>query len=370
MMRNSILLLSICGLLVFSSCKDKEDKPKYSIPQTYNFTNANLSTSSIRLSMLAEMTAYIRTTHSNTDAPILNAEKLMNMYENINNMFGDSELNNSGIQLKDKTSNAFGFRSRLELSFNDAIIASNNAAVKPTETSASSGYAGKLISGTRYILVDSAGIEYKEVLEKGIMGALFYAEATRILNTINSYDNQNNVNGATAQEHAWDEAFGYFGVPVDFPTNQTGLRNWGSYCNTVSKALGGSTTLNSTIMNAWIAGRAAISNQDDATRDAQKAIILKSWEKVCAARFISYVKGAKANIAAPATYLHNLSEAIGFIDAFRYNNNKSISDADLDLLKNYFNTGNSINLYKVNTTNLDNAINKMAYIFNLDASLL
>jgi hypothetical protein len=82
------------------------------------------------------------------------------------------------------------------------------------------------------------------------------------------------------------------------------------------------------------------------------------------------VKGAKANIAAPATYHHNLSEAIGFIDAFRYNNNKSISDADLDLLKNYFNTGNSINLYKVNTTNLDNAINKMAYIFNLDASLL
>ena len=227
-MRNSILLLSICGLLVFSSCKDKEDKPKYSIPQTYNFTNANLSTSSIRLSMLAEMTAYIRTTHSNTDAPILNAEKLMNMYENINNMFGDSVLNNSGIQLKDKTSNAFGFRSRLELSFNDAIIASNNAAVKPTETSASSGYAGKLISGTRYILVDSAGIEYKEVLEKGIMGALFYAEATRILNTINSYDNQNNVNGATAQEHAWDEAFGYFGVPVDFPTNQPGLRKWGS----------------------------------------------------------------------------------------------------------------------------------------------
>lgn len=370
MKRSAILLLSLSALLAISSCKDTDEKPSYSVPDSYNFSNADFSGSNKRLSMLAEMTAYIRTTHSNTDAPILNAQKLMNMYENINNMFTDSLLNNSGIQLKNKTSNQFGFRDKLEQNFNDAIIASTNAAAKPTESTAYSGYAGKLISGTRYILVDSAGIEYKEVLEKGIMGAVFYSEASQILNSISSFDNQNQVNGATAQERAWDEAFGYFGVPTDFPGNLTGLRNWGSYCNTVSKALGGSTTLNSTIMNAWIKGRAAISNKDDATRDAQKAIILQSWEKVCAARFISYVKGAKSNIAAPATYHHNLSEAIGFIDAFRYNSSKSISDADLDLLTNYFKTGGTINLYKVNTTNLDNAINKMAYLFNLDASLL
>ncbi len=370
---HSFILGSLAFAAAFglNSCKDKDKKPTaYEVPTTYNFSDANYSKATQRLDMLAEMTTYIRTTHSNTLAPILDAQKLKNMYANSGSSFTAAVLNSSGIQLKDQTGNTFGLQAMLEASFDDAVTASTNAAVKPTETTASSGVAGKLINGTRYILVDSTGLEYKEVLEKGIMGGVFYYQATTRLQNIASFDNANPDKSYTAQEQAWDEAFGYFGVPVDFPTNVTGLKNWGSYCNNVSTALGGSTTLNSTIMNAWIKGRAAISHSDDKTRNEMRDILLKNWEKVCAARFISYVKGAKTNIAAPATFNHNLSEAIGFIHAFRYNPAKSISDADLDILLNYFKTNGKVNLYKVSSVNLDNAISKMAFLFGLDASLL
>lgn len=375
---NALALFSIGVAVGFSSCKKDKDEevapsptpPSYTVPTTYNFTGVDYTTSSQRLSMLAELTSYIKTTHSNTVAPILDAQKLKDMFENVNNQFTDPVLNSSGISLKQKTNNAFNFVAAIDANFTDGVPASTNASMNPTATTAYNGYAGKLISGTRYILVDTAGFEYKEYVEKGVMGTVFYSEAMTILNTIGTYDNTTLTGGATAQERAWDEAFGYFGVPTDFPTNITGLKNWGSYCNSVSASLGGSPTVNTTIMNAWIKGRAAISNKDNSGRDAARNIVGQTWEKVVAARFISYVKGAKANVSAVATFNHNLSEAVGFIHALKYNPAKTISDADLNILSGYFQTSGSVNLYTVTITNLDNAIAKMALIFNLDASLL
>ncbi|MFM7022095.1 MAG: DUF4856 domain-containing protein [Flavobacteriales bacterium] len=372
--RISILLLSAVMTLAVGCKKvdptDDDDNTDYTVPATYNFANADFTASTQRIAMLGELTNYIKTTHVNTAHGTLDAQMLKDMYANVNAQFTNDTLNNSGINLKDKTGNAYNAQAEIEANFMDAVAASITASANPTVTTASNGVAGKLINGTRYILVDTAGFEYKEYIEKGIMGAVFYYQATNILNNIGSYDNTTVTNGTTAQERAWDEAFGYFGVPVDFPTNLSGLKNWGSYCNSVSKALGGTTTVNQTIMDAWLKGRAAITNKDATGRDAARDIVVKTWEKVVAARFIAYVKGAKTNIAAPATFNHNLSEGVGFLRAFRYNSAKTISDADLEILMNYFKTGNSINLYTVTTTNLDNAIAKMAFIFGLDASKL
>ncbi len=372
-----VLTLSLVTSLLVTSCKRDEDPilvtpvtPAYTVPTTYNFSNVNYTTSTQRLTMLGEITTYIRTTHSNTVAPILDAQKLKDMFANVNNQFTDAALNSSGISLKEKANNTFGFLAAMDANFSDIVLASTHASSNPTATTAYNGYSGKLINGTRYILVDTAGIEYKEFAEKGIMGSVFYSQAMTILNTINTIDNSVVAGGTTAQERAWDEAFGYFGVPVDFPTNVTGLKNWGSYCNSVSTALGGTPTVNKAIMDAWLKGRAAISNKDNTGRDAARNIVVQTWEKVAAARFITYVKGAKTNISAPATFNHNLSEAVGFIHAMKYNPAKSISDADLITLLGYFQTFNSVNLYTVTTTNLDNAINKMALVFSLDANLL
>lgn len=374
-----IALLVITAALLVASCKkDKTPEPEtttsgtnsYTVPTTYSFSSVNFTTSTQRISMLAEMLTYIKTTHTTTVTPgaVLDAQKLKDMYANVNNQFADATLNSSGIQLKDHTSSAFSLPTDFDANWVDAVTASNNAAANPTATTASNGTAGKLISGTKAYLVDANGVEYKEFAEKGIMGGVLYYQATTLLNNIATYDNSTVTNGTTAQERAWDEAFGYFGVPVDFPTNVTGLKNWGSYCNAVNAAIGS----NSTIMNAWLKGRAAISNKDDAGRDAARDIVVKTWEKIGAARFITYVKAAKTNFADDAVRNHSLSEAIGFIRAFRYNPAKTISDTDINTLMNYFIAAPATtpNLYQVTSTNLDNAIAKMAFLFNLDASTL
>lgn len=370
---NKSLLLAIPAVMLMASCKkDKKDEvtptsptgPAYNVPTTYNFASVDFSNSTNRIAMLGEMTGYIRTTHTTTQTtqPTLNAQKLKDMYANAASQFTNSALNTSGIQLKNMTSTTYNLPTTLEASFDDAATASAYSALTPTTQSASSGVAGKLISPSRAILVDANGLEFKESTEKGLMGALLYYQATTILTNIASFDNNTVVNGATAQEKAWDEAFGYFGVPVDFPTNVTGLKNWGSYCNSVNTAIGSNTL----IMNAWLKGRAAITNKDAAGRDAAAQTVLRTWEKVAAAKCIAYLKSTKTNFAQDADRHHTLSEGVGFINAFAYNPSKTITASQIAQLQGYFGT----NLYNVTVTDLDNAISTLASIFSLDPNTL
>ncbi len=369
-------VLALTLFFALSACKKEKKQdavspeptpnptPAYDIPTSYNFSNANYTASVQRLAMLGELTTYIRSTHTTTSPtqPTISATKMQNMFVNAASQFTDVTLNTSGIQLKDQTSNTFSQITDLEAGFVEAEAASITSAANPTVSTASSGVKGKLVSPARAILVNANGFEYKEMCEKGIMGTLFYAKAMSIMNTIGSFDNSTVTNSMTAQEKAWDEAFGYFGVPTTFPTSTVGLKNWGSYCNSVDVAIGSNTT----IMNAFLKGRAAISNKDNTGRDEAKAVVMNTWEKVAAAKCISYLKGAKTNLTDQATMFHNLSEGYGFVQGFRYNPAKTISDADIAILMGYFGT----NLYNITVTNMDNAIAKLESVFSLNASLI
>jgi len=316
------------------------------------------TTSVQRIAMLTEITNYIKTAHTTTASPALSGTQLQNMYANINNQFSDPILNASGIQLKNKTDNTYNLQADL-----DAALLNVGSITTPTTSVGSNGVAGKVISGTRAYIMDANGFEHKEIIEKGIMGGVFYYQAMTIMKNISAYDNTTIIPGqGTAQEHAWDEAFGYFGVPTGFPTNTVGLKNWGSYCNSANSAIGSNTT----IMNAFLKGRAAISNKDNTSRDQARDVVVATWEKIGAARLITYVKAAKLNITDDALRNHNLSEAVGFIRGFKYNPSKTISDAQINQLLGYIGT----NLYTVTGTNLDNAINLTASIFTLDPNTL
>ncbi len=372
--------MALAALLAFSSCKkdtkDPEPEPEptpvipitpsYTIPTTYNYTNTatGITTATNCIAMLGELTTYLKSTHTTTAAtqPTISAQKLKDMYANANSQFTLAALNTCGINLKAKSGTALNYPTLLDASFDDAEPASITSAANPTTSTASSGVKGKLVSPARAILVNGNGFEYKEYAEKGLMGAVFYYQATTILSTIGALDNTTILNGTTAQEKAWDEAFGFFGVPVDFPTNLTGLKNWGSYCNSVNVAIGS----NSLIMNAFLKGRAAIVNKDNTGRDEAKNAVINNWEKVVAAKCISYLKSAKNNLSDPATLHHNLSEGWGFVVAFQYNPNKTISNADITTLLNYFGT----NLYNMPTANIDLAIAKLETVFGLNASLI
>src|SRR6218665_1517056 len=376
-----ISMIAIAALLSVSSCKkDKKTDPEpeptptptpvtpvYTIPTTYNFTGADMKTSTQRLAMFRELITYIRSTHNATTNVTISASTMQNMYQNSGSPFADAGslgLNGSGISLKDKTNNMTGLVNELEAIFTEA------ASTSQSTVGASDGVAGKLLgpaptttNGTQAAyLVNSKGFEYKELVEKGGMGGILYSEAMTILKNIGDLDNATAVNGLTAQERAWDEAFGYFGVPVAFPTNTTGLSYWGSYCNSVNPAIGS----NQTIMDAWLKGRAAISNKDNVARNAARDVVVATWEKIGAARFITYLKQAKTNFSNDGARNHSLSEGVGFIRAFKYNPAKKITDSEITELMGYM--GN--NLYQVTQTNLDAAINKMASVFSLDASKL
>lgn len=369
-----IILLAIS--ISFTSCKkDTKDPepeplpaptpgPSYTVPTSYNFSNTNYSVSSTRIAMMEELISYMRTTHTTTALvqPTISANKMQNMFINSSAQFTNNALNTSALQLKDETNNIFQFVTETEANFIEAEAASITSAANPTTTTASSGTKGKLISPTRAVLVNANGYEYKELVEKGLMGALLYDKAMNKLNNISTFDNTTLVNSQTAQEKAWDEAFGYFGVPVSFPTSTTGLKYWGNYCNSISSAIGS----NSLIMNAFLKGRAAISNKDNTARDEAKNAVIANWEKVVAAKCISYLKGAKNNLSDQATLHHNLSEGYGFVKAFKYNSSKTISDADINLLLGYFGS----NLYSITTTNIDLAISKLEVVFSLNASMI
>lgn len=338
--------------------------PSYTVPTTYNFSNANYTEATTRLMMMGELITYIRTAHTTTAAvqPTLSAQKLQDMFTATGNPFTNVALNGLSVQLKNQTSNQFNYITDLEASFIECQQASITGAATPTVSSASSGVAGKLVSPMRAILVNANGFEFKEIAEKGLMGSFLYAKALSNLNTISTFDNATLVNGSTAQESAWDEAFAYFGVPVTFPTTTVGLRYWGTYCNSVSSAINS----NAVMMNAFLKGRAAISNKDNTARDEAKNTLIAMWEKVSAAKCISYLKSAKANLSDQASLHHNLSEAHGFIKAFRYHSAKTITDADVTILLGYFGT----NLYNMTTSQIDLSIAKLETVFSLNAALI
>ncbi|MBK9284426.1 MAG: DUF4856 domain-containing protein [Sphingobacteriaceae bacterium] len=376
-MKNLFITLTLLLItLIFTNCKKDTKEPEpivinnpaptpsYTIPTSYNFANASFTSSTQRLEMMGELINLIKSTHTTTSPtqPTISAAVLQNMFVNSASPFSTSSLNINGLQIKDQTSNSFMFVTETEANFIEAQAASITSAANPTTSTASSGTKGKLVSPARAVLVNANGYEYKEVVEKGLMGACIFNQAMSRINNIASYDNSTITNSITAQEKAWDEAFGYFGVPLSFPTSTINLKYWGNYCNAVNVAIGS----NSTIMNAFLKGRAAISNKDNTARDEAKAIVVSTWEKVGAAKCISYLKAAKNNLSDQATLHHVLSEGHGFVLAFKYNTAKTISDADINLLLSYF--GN--NLYNITTTNIDLAIAKLESVFSLNASLI
>lgn len=345
MKKTLITLISFALILGFQSCKKDENKT-YNIPTTYNFSNVDYSGQTIRLSMITALVDAVKA--GSTPGTVLNAQQLKNMYSNTGNPFTNDTLNTSGKQLKDKTFAAD--QVTIENAIDDA------AATTQTGATGSNGTAGLVASGTRSYLFDAYGFEYKEAVEKHLQGALIYYQITAV------YLGEDEVGAQVAiadRQHHWDEAFGYFGVPVDYPGNTAGLQHVGKYANDRNALLGNSTA----VMNAFIKGRAAINNNDNATVTEQIAIIRENLERGVAGTAVHYLNGALANIGDNGIRNHNLSEGYYLIKSLKYNPAKKISDAQIQTLLNYFGG----NFYTVSTTNLQAAKDLLSSIYGFDA---
>lgn len=341
------LLIIVFGSTVMFSCKKDEPNAGAGAPTSYNFTNVSYSGQSIRLTMLDSISSYMKLGNSGV---VLSASQLKNMYSNTGSPFGNSELDLSGKQLKNKTF-------ILDQPYFDNLFDSLAVASQSAGAPGSNGVAG--IVGGR--LFDRNGIEIAQVIKKQLMGAVFYYQAVETyLANLSTDDNTTVTPGeGTLMQHHADEAFGYFGVPINFPSNTVGLRYWGEYCEEVDHAINS----NSPVMTAFIKLRYAINNHDNTTRDQQAIIVRQQWERVVAASAILEMIEAKAAFGSDNVQMrHVLSEAVGFINSLKYNSNKLISDAQITDALNALGT----NFYTISISQIDDAINTINSVYGFD----
>src|ERR1700743_3638474 len=103
---NKLSILLITGFItVLTWGCSKDPKPvtlNYTIPTTYNFPNFNDSNALKLLAMADQLGAAINLANTTPNTPV-DAQKLTDMFNNVNNYFVDSslKLNASGLRLAD-----------------------------------------------------------------------------------------------------------------------------------------------------------------------------------------------------------------------------------------------------------------------------
>lgn len=351
------------------SCnEDGEDASTYEIPTTYTFERNGASSvaftgQTTRLDMLSEIKAYLV---KGDRGEAINADALLNMFANENSPFTNTALNSASVQIENKT-----FASDIQF-YKDQFesAAATSIAVSQNGTMADEGIAGSVERGNTgvFVNVDGKGWEHTQIIEKGLMGAFIYHQ---IFNTYltdarigASVDNVNLVEGQnyTALEHHWDEAFGYWSVPIDFPGGDPVLtpeenRFWANYTNGRNALLG----VNQPLMNAYLTGRAAIVANDRATMEAQVEIIYELHELVTAATAVHYINSSLEDLSANDTgnLFHHLSEAWAFVNAIRYSPKAALTSAQIaTILESDFGTDGDF--WTVTANGLNNAKSTLA----------
>ena len=303
---------------------------------------------------MTEMKAYMKS--ANTPGTSLDANKLAAMYANDAANAGWSGTYEDSKQMRSKTFEPV--RVTFDALLNDLAVASQST------VAGTDGTAGVVVSndGAKNYLFNDQGIELGQVIEKSLMGALLYYQSSGVYFESGKIDSDNETvtdGKGTEMEHAFDEAFGYFGVPTDFPTNTDNLAFWGNYCNGRDAVLGS----NQTVMDAFLKGRAAISGKDITTRDVAIAEVRDAWEMVVVGTALHYLNSGLADFGDVARRGHGLSEAIGFIYSLQFSPTKKVTNAQIEELLTLVGGSANIlesNLYNVTETNLQSAKDKLA----------
>ncbi len=308
-MKLKTILLLLALPLLFACSDDngtdpKDEDKKYEIPDTYNFESVNFDERDTYFAMLAEIKTQI--TNAIEDEAKLSTGPLMGMYRNLGASFVNDELNKSELKLYtaiDPTRQTF-----VESYFGDI----NNASTTKT---AVYGKKGILVSNNeeKKYLVDSLGREFAQMIEKGMMGAIFYYQTAQVLTADNMVGNS--VDSATRIEN-WDKAYGFFGAGLGFPQSTDNLNYIAKYCNDRNELL----DINTKIMKeGFIKGRSAIENNDDDGLKEAISQVRESWELVLASTAIHYLNGAKRDYTDDALKHHQLSEAWIFLWSIQFN---------------------------------------------------
>jgi hypothetical protein len=338
-MTKYVLLVSfLTSVAILSSCtKDNNTPviPEYTIPDTYDFTNVEYSEATARINMWSGFTAYL----GKATGRKLTQDTVNYLWSNTNSAFtseivvnlpnSKDALNSSSFNLSGKSIDPAVFKA---YSDSMVIVSASNAAT------GSEGIPGKI--GSR--LFNYTGLEFNQLVAKGLMGSLQMATIISYLDKAASDDNNTvNPGTGTAMQHDWDMAFGYISLPKIYDSSIT-------YANTVIdrplalgsyfRERGRYIKAGGKIYEAFKTGRAAIAVKDYVVRDKAIATIKETLEKTLAAACYEY-SGIGMTGTDIATRFHGLSEGYGFVMALKYRQTGSkLTDANYQALSNTFKT--------------------------------
>lgn len=336
-MKNFTIAYTGMVALLLMACESDNDKVQLTeVPSTYEFTrngqsSVSFSGQTTRLDMLSEIKSIVSEGDKGNQ---VDAQQLRNMFANENDAFVAAALNSTTKDLKSKT--ILSDVAFYEGLFDDLETASTD--FTNNQTMASAGVSGRIERGTsgKFILVNEKGWEFTQFIEKGMLGSTFFYQIFNVYlsdNKIgNDVDNQTIEDGTnyTAMEHHWDEAFGYWGVPVDLPVElpEEYKRFWASY--TYGRT--GQTGSLDILKNAFLEGRTAIVNKEYDKKDQARDIIIDELEIVSAATAIHYINSAldDLNNGDLGNLFHHVSEAYMFVRALKFSPVKKISQEDID----------------------------------------
>jgi len=171
------------------------------------------------------------------------------------------------------------------------------------------------------------------------MGSVFYHQIFNVYladeRTGDEIENTELVSGQnyTPLEHHWDEAFGYWGVPVDYPAGDPVLtaemdRFWAAYTFDRDALL----NVNEPLMNAYKKGRAAIVAKVYPVKNEERTTIITLHELVTAATAVHYINVARENLASEDTgnLMHHLSEAYAFVRALSFSSTANLTTQEIE----------------------------------------
>jgi hypothetical protein len=222
--------------------------------------------------------------------------------------------------------------------------------------------------GTPAVYTSAEGVDLAQMVHKVLTGALAYHQSTGVyLAGLLERDNsqaRGEGEAATDMEHAWDEAFGYFGAARDYAhysdaelagggddytsdADGDGMidfrseYNFGLSRNAGKRDLGGSgVDFSGEIFAAFLRGRAWIADQGTINEiSAQRQLVAEGMEKVIAATVVHYINDTLSDMADLGTADENRTglnkhwaEMKGFTVALQYNPFRLIGAAQLDEL--------------------------------------
>lgn len=335
------------GLMILvTSCGDDED---FSIenPTSYIFERNGQSTVSFsgqttRILMSTELIDLMKDKNAS-------AETMLAMYRNEGpngedvSPFMDQDLNNETKSIKSKVAASRDFfssntavGSQIKNHFENWISAQHDEVFPAWEQLAQPGVAGQIADGSSTRYVDARGLEFNQLVNKGLIGALMLDQMLNnylggaVLDEGNNREDNDAAIPAegknyTTMEHKWDEAYGYlFGTSSDPADPLKTLGEDAFLSKYLARVEDDSdfTGIARTVFDAFKLGRAAIVAGDYDTRDVQAEIIREKMSEVIGVRAVYYlVNGANALPASGSDFgaaFHDLSEAYGFVYSLQF----------------------------------------------------